>query len=59
MISIVCMWIRGRMSGISHLQRGICSDGGKAYWSIAHVKWLKSLKLEGVFQETLGEYLIT
>ncbi len=34
-------------------------DGGKSYWTIAHMKWLKSLELGGVFQETLDEYLIT
>lgn len=34
-------------------------EGGKSYWTIAHMKWLKSLKLDGVFQETLDEYLIT
>jgi transposase len=32
---------------------------GKAYWTIAHVKWLKALDLEGILQETLNEYLIT
>jgi transposase len=32
---------------------------GRNYWTIKHVAWLKSLKLEGVLQEILDEYLIT
>lgn len=34
-------------------------DGGKTYWTIAHLKWLRSLDLEGIDKETLFEYLIT
>lgn len=41
------------------LRLGKKFEGGKTYWTIAHMKWLKSLKLDGVFQETLDEYLIT
>lgn len=41
------------------LRHGKKFEGGKTYWTIAHMKWLKSLKLGGVFQETLDEYLIT
>ncbi len=41
------------------LRLGHRFEGGKTYWTIAHVRWLKSLELEGVFQETLDEYLIT
>lgn len=41
------------------LRLGKKFEGGKTYWTIAHMKWLKSLKLGGVFQETLEEYLIT
>ena len=41
------------------LRHGQRFEGGKTYWTIAHVKWLKSLKLDGVFKETLEEYLIT
>jgi transposase len=41
------------------LRLGKKFEGGKTYWTIAHMKWLKSLKLGGVFQETLDEYLIT
>ena len=41
------------------LRLGKKYEGGKTYWTIAHMKWLKSLNLGGVFQETLEEYLIT
>ena len=41
------------------LRQGYRFDGGKTYWTMAHMKWLKSLKLNGVFQDTLDEYLIT
>lgn len=32
---------------------------GKNYWTQKHLAWLKSLKLGGVLQEVLDEYLIT
>lgn len=41
------------------LRHGYRFEGGRSYWTIAHVKWLKSLRLEGVLQESLDEYLIT
>jgi len=41
------------------LRHGKRFDGGKTYWTIAHIKWLKALKLDGVIQESLDEYLIT
>ena len=41
------------------LRKGKRFEGGKSYWTIAHVKWLKSLELEGLDKETLSEYLIT
>jgi transposase len=41
------------------MRQGKRYEGGKAYWTIAHVKWLKALDLEGILQETLNEYLIT
>lgn len=41
------------------LRHGKKFEGGKTYWTIAHMKWLKSVKLGGVLQETLEEYLIT
>lgn len=34
------------------LRLGKKFEGGKKYWIIARMKWLKSLKLGGVFQET-------
>jgi len=41
------------------LRQGRRFEGGKTYWTITHMKWLKSLELGGVFQETLDEYLIS
>ena len=41
------------------LRSGKKFDGGKTYWTIAHLKWLRSLDLEGLDKETLKEYLIT
>lgn len=41
------------------LRHGKRFEGGKTYWTIAHMKWLKALKLEGALQEALDEYLIT
>lgn len=41
------------------LRLGKRFEGGKTYWTMAHLKWLKSLQLEGVLGETLEEYLIT
>lgn len=34
-------------------------EGGKSYWTIAHIKWLRSLDLKGLNKETLAEYLVT
>lgn len=41
------------------LRHGYRFDGGKNYWTQKHMKWLKSLKLAGILQESLDEYLIT
>ena len=41
------------------LRQGLKFEGGKSYWTIAHVKWLKSLELDGLMQEVISEYLIT
>lgn len=41
------------------LRHGKKFEGGKSYWTIAHMKWLKSLDLGGVTQESLDEYLLT
>lgn len=41
------------------LRHGKRFEGGKTYWTMAHIKWLQSLKLEGVLQDTLDEYFVT
>ena len=41
------------------LRQGYRFAGGKSYWTAIHVKWLKSLDLGGVLQETLDEYIVT
>jgi transposase len=41
------------------LRHGYRFTGGKNYWTIKHVSWLKSLRLGGVLQESLDEYLVT
>ena len=32
---------------------------GKSHWTAAHIRWLKSLKPDGLYDETLKEYLLT
>lgn len=34
-------------------------DGTSTNWTQAHLKWLRSLKPEGIYQEVLSEYLAT
>ena len=41
------------------LRQGYFFDLGKSYWTGKHVRWLRTLDLGGVLQETLEEYLIT
>ena len=41
------------------LRHGFQYDGTKNYWTQAHLTWLRTLKLDGVDQETLDEYLLT
>jgi transposase len=41
------------------LRQGKRFEGGKSYWTVVHMKWLKSLDLSGILRETLDEYLIT
>ena len=41
------------------LRHGQRFEGGKTYWTMAHIKWLQSLKLEGVLRDTLDEYFVT
>ena len=41
------------------LRQGYHFDGSKNYWTVKHVKWLKSLNMGGVVQECMDEYMIT
>jgi len=41
------------------LRHGHRFEEGKNYWTQKHVKWLKSLDLGGILQESLEEYLVT
>lgn len=41
------------------LRQGKRFEGGKTYWTIAHIKWLKTLELGELEKETLNEYLLT
>ena len=40
------------------LRHGYKYDDGKSYWTIAHIKWLRSLEFEGLLQEVMTEYFI-
>lgn len=41
------------------LRQGKRFEGGKSYWTIAHLKWLKNLELPDLQREALDEYLLT
>ena len=41
------------------LRQGKRFEGGKTYWTIAHLKWLKTLELSDLQREALDEYLLT
>jgi transposase len=41
------------------LRQGFRYEEGKSHWTQKHVNWLKSLKMNGLLQEALDEYLIT
>ena len=41
------------------LRQGKCFEGRKTYWTIAHLKWLKTLELSALQRQTLDEYLLT
>ena len=41
------------------LRHGYHYDGTKNNWTQTHINWLRSLKLNGIHQETLEEYLLT
>ena len=40
------------------LRHGYRYEGGRNYWTMKHVAWLKRLELGGVLQESLDEYLV-
>lgn len=41
------------------LRHGYHYDGTKTHWTQAHLKWLRTLKPDGLYQEILDEYLLT
>lgn len=41
------------------LRHGCHYDGTKSNWTQAHIAWLRSLKLNELYQEVLSEYLLT
>jgi transposase len=41
------------------LRHGYRYEYGTNYWTQKHVSWLRSLKPDGLYQETLEEYLLT
>ena len=40
-------------------RHGYHYEEGKNYWTAKHLKWLKSLPMEGILKETLDEYLLS
>ena len=40
------------------LRHGCQYDGTKSHWTQAHINWLRTLKLDGLYAETLEEYLL-
>ena len=41
------------------LRHNLRYEGGSSHWTQSHIKWLKSLKPEGLYSEILTEYLLT
>lgn len=41
------------------LRHGYHFDGSKHHWTQAHIGWLRTLKVSGLYQEILEEYLLT
>lgn len=41
------------------LRHGYHYDGTKSHWTQAHIGWLHALKVNGLYQEILEEYLLT
>lgn len=41
------------------LRHGYRYEDGSHYWTVKHLNWLRTLKIEGLNQEILDEYLLT
>ena len=41
------------------LRHGLRYDGSKNHWTQTHINWLRSLKIDGLYQEILEEYLLS
>lgn len=41
------------------LRHGYRYDGTKNHWTQTHINWLRTLKVSGLYQEILEEYLLT
>lgn len=41
------------------LRKGLHFEGGKTYWTVKHLQWLRNLELSELDKETLSEYMIT
>lgn len=41
------------------LRHGLKCETSKSNWTIAHLKWLRSIEIEALYKETLSEYLLT
>ena len=41
------------------LRHGLRYDGSKNHWTKTHINWLRSLKIDGLYQEILEEYLLS
>lgn len=41
------------------LRHGLHCDQSKSNWTIAHIKWLRSVEIAPLYRETLNEYLAT
>ena len=41
------------------LRHGCSYTGGSQNWTKTHLKWLRELKMDGIYQEILEEYLLT
>lgn len=41
------------------LRHGLKCDTSKSHWTIAHVKWLRTVELDPLYREVMDEYLAT